>query len=243
MNFSSEILHNVIEQTRPAQKYIENGAWRFREGSGGGKRVSAVTLENNNCKYDIKTAEDFMSNELKHRPLFLIRETQIELDKELEARGYLIIDQMNIYAAPAKCICNVPPPKLSTFEIWEPIEIQKDIWRKGGLSSEKLKVMDRVLGHKTSILMRWENKPAGAAFVATYDYFAMVHALEVTHTMRRKGVAKLAIRKAALWSLTKNAHTLLVLCTKQNVAANRLYTSLKMELVSNFHYRVPRDLK
>jgi GNAT superfamily N-acetyltransferase len=101
--------------------------------------------------------------------------------------------------------------------------------------------MDRTKGAKSSILIRWDNHPAGSAFVAVSNKIAMVHALEILAHQRRKGVGVWAMRQAALWAQEQGAHWISAICTKENTGANALYSSLDMQLVGGYHYRIKKD--
>jgi len=50
---------------------------------------------------------------------------------------------------------------------------------------------------QTALLIRWADKPAGAAFVAKYGIFAMVRALEILPVHQCRGLGFWAMRAAA----------------------------------------------
>ena len=69
----------------------------------------------------------------------------------------------------------------------------------------------------------------------------MVRALKILPSQRRKSVGAIAMRNAAMWALAQNTPYISVICTKENKAANALYTSLKMLLVGGYYYRIKEE--
>ena len=232
-------LYLTCENTWPPAATKEVGGFTLRNGEGGGKRVSAATLNNRDGIDQIILAEIAMI-EMDQTPLFMIRDGDAELDGVLEAKGYEIIDPVNIYCAEVDALATERPPRVSMFNIWEPLQIQLDIWAQGGIGPNRIRVMDRAKGHKTSIISRWDDHPAGTAYVAIHDNIAMVHALEILPHQRKKGVGTWFMRQAAFWAKDQGATHLSVICTQHNIGANALYTSLGMELVGQYHYRLKK---
>ena len=232
-----ERLYQVIDHTWPAARLWTEGGWTLRDGQGGGKRVSAATIAAPDA--DIAQAETSM-RAMGQRPLFMIRSGDDPLDTELAARGYAIVDPVNLYVAPVAQLTDVPIPRVTAFDIWEPLAIMLEIWAKGGIGPERIQVMHRAKT-KTAILTRWNEMPGGVAFAAIHDGVCMVHAVEVLEHQRQQGVAKWLMRRAAFWAERQGADRLAVLCTKANVGANCLYQSLGFAHVGDYHYRQSAD--
>ena len=235
----------VVDATwPPAAKHVL-GPWTIRQGLGGGKRVSAASAEQSVGSDEIDAAQAAMKD-LDQPALFAIRDraqtSQQSLDDQLTARGYECVDPTNFYSAPVAVIATDRPPRVSMFSVWEPLEIQREIWASGGIGPARQIIMQRAQGPKTSLLMRWDDHPAGTGFVAIFGSVAMVHALEILPHQRRKGVARWAMRQAAVWAQSQGATTITVLCTQENTAANELYGSLGMQLVGQYHYRMKKEL-
>ncbi|OZA12534.1 MAG: GNAT family N-acetyltransferase [Rhodobacterales bacterium 17-64-5] len=207
----------------------------MRNGLGGGKRVSATTADGDWQDTDIAQAEAAMAA-LNQPALFLIRAGDGLLDQALMARGYRIVDPVVAYAAPLASLPQ-PPDNMTTFPHWPPMAIAADLWAEGGIGAARLAVMDRVQGPKTTILARAQDRAAGAAFVAIHDNIAMLHALEVTPSQRRQGSAHNILRAAAGWAQANGADTLSLVVTVANDPARRLYASLRMQAVGQYHYR------
>jgi GNAT superfamily N-acetyltransferase len=214
----------------------------LRDGQGGGKRVSAATATGPVKETDIRLAERGLAD-LGQAPLFLIRDRDTALDVMLEARRYGVLDPVTAYACPVVKLTDVKLPRVTVFEIWEPLSIMLEIWQSGGIGPARIDVMRRANGPKTSLLGRLNEHPAAAAFVAMHDGIAMVHAIEILEHQRRQGMGGWIMRAAGFWAAKQGAHTVSVVCTDANEGANRLYTSLGMSVVGHYHYRYLNEQK
>lgn len=236
MSAQAELLA-AIDATWPPARMIRSGPWTLREGHGGGKRVSAATLEAPAAsEAEIDAAETGM-RALGQAPLFMLRGGDEALDDALAARGYRIVDPVTVCETPVARLTDVPIPRVTAFTIWEPLAIMEEIWAQGGIGPERLAVMDRA-AEKTGILSRWNEKPAGVAFAARHGGIVMVHAVEVLPHQRRQGVAEWMMRAAAFWAAERGATRLAVLCTDANAPARALYDKLGFVPASRYHYRI-----
>jgi len=232
-----ETLYRVVEDTWPPARAERLGPWTIRDGAGGGKRVAAATAEGAVSPVDLTPAESAM-RAFDQTPLFMIREGEDALDRLLEAEGYSVIDPVLLYLAPIDELTQDPIPPVSAFTIWPPLAIMLDLWEAGGIGPGRVAVMDRAQGAKTAILARNSDQPAGVAFVALRENIAMIHAIEVTPAHRRQGVACNILRAAAHWAQDQGATHLSLAVTRANQGANALYSSLGMQVVGHYHYRI-----
>ncbi|WP_172297556.1 N-acetyltransferase [Pseudoruegeria sp. HB172150] len=230
-------LYPVVEGTWAPVRAFRVGPWMIREGGGGGQRVSAATAEPSFDPSDLAMAEKAM-RDLGQKTLFMIREGDAQLDALLERQGYRIHDPVALYAIDIGELTSEKVPPVSAFSIWPPLAIQKDIWREAGIGPERCAVMDRVQGPKTSILARHNDQPAGAGFIACLKQTAMIHSVEVVPSHRRQGVGSNILRQAAHWAQDQGATVFSLAVTRSNEKANPLYTSLGMQVVGYYHYRV-----
>ena len=239
----------AFESTWPPAATRRLGRWTLRDGQGGGKRVSAATagpepegaLTPADWVGALPAAETAM-RALCQPPLFRLDPEQTALDAALAARGYRVADPTVIYAAPTARIATERPPPVTTFEVWEPLAIMREIWADGGIGPARLAVMDRATAPKTALLGRRADQPAAAAFAAAHRGVAMVHALEVRPDHRGHGLGRWMMRAAAFWALAQGAGQLAVAVTRQNTAGNALYASLGMAVVGSYHYRIKEDV-
>lgn len=243
----------VTEATWPHASASRVGPWTVRFGQGGGKRVCATTVEDSFGEADISLAEEAMLG-LGQDRLFMIRgaapapgahqgtasETALDtaLDTALAARGYRVIDPVVAYTVPTAALTQEPLPRLAAFDIWPPLATQREIWAEGGIGPARIAVMDRVTGPKTTIFGRVDDQAAGAAFVAVDKKVAMIHAIEVAAALRRRSVGRNMLIQAAFWAQDQGAEQLSLLVTTANAGARRLYASLGMDIVAQYHYRI-----
>lgn len=237
---TAQDLYSVIDGTWPAASTSAVGAFVIREGQNGGSRVSAASTDHAVAIADISAAESAMQA-LNQPRLFQIRDGQSDLDDALAARGYEVIDPVNMWAAPVDAIATQFPPPVTAFAVWEPLAIQIDTWAKGDIGPGRIAVMNRAPGPKSALLGRLNDSPAGAAFVAIHDGTAMVHAVYVLPHQRKQGMARWFMRLAAFWARDNGARTLSAVCTQDNAAANALYSELGMTLVGQYHYRKHKE--
>jgi GNAT superfamily N-acetyltransferase len=228
--------YDVVEATWPAAGKRRLGPVTLRDGQGGGSRVSAASVEGPASEAEIEAAEQAM-RAMGQDCLFMVRDGQDELDAQLAARGYLVKDPVNLWLCPIEQLTDQEIPRVTTFALWSPLEIQREIWIAGGIGPERQAIMDRAAGPKAALLARNDDKPAGAGFVAVHDGVAMVHALEILPHQRRRGMGVWMMRQAALWAAENGARELAVLCTKKNAGANGLYAALGMTKSGQYHYR------
>lgn len=226
----------IVDGTWPAARYQQLGPFLLRQGQGGGSRVSATSRIGPVAEADIDAAETAMQA-MGQKRIFCLRPGDEALDEMLAARGYEILDPVNIYSCPVAQLTDQPVPPVTVFTLWEPLAIMREIWAQGGIGPARLAVMDRANGPKTGLLLRHRDQPAGTAYVAIHDGIAMLHALEIASAHRRQGLGQWAMRAAAFWALDNGADTLSVICTKANKGANALYRSLGMQVVGEYHYR------
>ncbi|MBS9715396.1 GNAT family N-acetyltransferase [Pseudohalocynthiibacter aestuariivivens] len=230
-------LFEISEATWPPAAFHEIEGWVVRDGAGGGQRVSSTTAAELGTLPDIEMAEKAMAA-LDQPNLFMIRKGEHALDAALDARGYTVKDPVVMYSCPVKDLTGVKPPRVSTFNIFPPLQIMRELWAEGGIGPARINVMLRAKGPKTTVLGRQNDRAAGVAYVGIHQNTAVLHALEVSPDQRRQGVAINIMRAAAHWAQDQGAETLLVLVTQENKGANALYSSLSMQNVGNYHYRI-----
>ncbi|QYZ69397.1 GNAT family N-acetyltransferase [Neotabrizicola shimadae] len=226
-----EVLARVMEETWPPAARGRLGPFTLRDGAGGGKRVSAASVEGD------FTAAEIEAVEAEGVRLFVVREGQAALDAALAARGYAVVDPVVAFAAPAALLAEPAPEPLAAFPHWPPLAIAREIWAEEGIGPARVAVMERARGPKTVVMARTKDHPVGVAFVAVSGGIAMLHALEVRTAARRQGSANNILRVAARWALDQGASTLSLVVTEANAPARALYASLGMQVVGQYHYR------
>lgn len=227
-------LWDALEASWPAASQARVGPFVWRDGAGGGNRVSAANLHGHANSSDLDSIERKFTAGCRD-PLFQLRCGDDAFDALLEARGYQVCDSTICLSAPLSAF-EVPKPDTG-YTCWPPVAVQRDIWRAGGIDVARINVMKRVEIPKTTLLARHFETPAGTAFVAALGSIAILHALEISQPLRRKGVAKSLMSHAAAWAQNNGAATLAVAVTRANTAALALYSSLGMSQAGHYHYR------
>jgi GNAT superfamily N-acetyltransferase len=234
-------LEAALEATWPAAGIAACGPFSLRDGAGGGSRVSAATALAAADEPGIAAAEAAM-RAAGHRPLFRLRPGLCAwdgpLDAALAARGYARRDPTLYYAAPVARLAPEPLPAMRVFPIWPPLAIQRDLWAEAGIGPARLAVMGRVTRPKAALMARQDDRVAGTAFVALCGEVAMLHAMEVTRALRRRGAARNLTRAAAEWAAAQGAAWLALAVTEANAPARALYAGLGMAAPGGYHYRV-----
>ena len=237
MTIDAETLYQVIEHTWPAAAHDGVGPFTIRDGQGGGKRVSAATADARVEDGDIPAAEAAM-RDLGQTPLFMIRDGDTHLDSLLAHRGYDTIDPVTMYACPVEQLMGERPPRTAAIPVTEPMVIMREMWETGGIGTGRLNVMARAPQPKTYFVSRWKDSPAGVSFLGMHKGIGMIHALEILPHMRREGPGRWLMQRAAYWVHENGGHTISVICTDANAGANALYSSLGMQIVGRYHYRI-----
>lgn len=229
-------LQAAIAATWPAHRSQRCGPFTLRDGRGGGKCASAATAEGPVGPVDLAQAAEAMRG-MGMLPLFMVRDGEATLNALLAGAGYTQLDPTVIHAAALADLAMDTPAPSTSFHLWEPLAIQREIWTEGGISPARLAVMMRVPGDKTALLGRMGGHAVAAGFAAIYAGIVMVHALEVRPAARRRGAGRALMLEAARWAMARQARTLAVACTEANTAANTLYAAMGLTRVAHYHYR------
>jgi N-acetylglutamate synthase len=239
MILTESALFDAVEATWPAAAYHRKGPWLLRQGRGGGKRVSSISADGVWTPNDIAKAERACAD-LGQEPLFQLRRGQADLDTALAARGYAVVDPVDLLAAPVSALA-ADIGRLDTLPSWPPLAVQAEIWAGGGIGPTRLAVMDRATDPKTALLGRRNDHPVATAFIACHGPIAMLHALEVVPEARRQGIARVMMQGAANWAARQGAQNLAALVVKTNQPAQNLYKSLGMAPVGHYFYRIKKE--
>lgn len=232
-----EVFFTAMEATWPAAETCACGPFRLRRGEGGGKRVSSAIPTAAFTEADIAAAEAAMRG-MGQPALFMIGEDAAALDAALAARGYRIVDPVVVLAGPVARVAMHSPPAMACFAMNAPLAIMRALWDEGGIGPARLAVMERVTGPKSYLFARHRERPAGVGFVALAGRVAMLHALYVPATLRRQGVARNILGRAAEWAQNAGAEWFSAVTIGENLPARQLFSGLGMQPVAKYHYRL-----
>ncbi|WP_207102255.1 GNAT family N-acetyltransferase [Paracoccus shandongensis] len=228
-------LARAFEETWPAAEYADAGGFRVGQGLGAGGRVSSACAVGAWAPKDIAAAEA-IHQDWNQQPMFRVLDDDTTLIAALTAAGYRRDTPTAIMQAPVSALTGQPIPPLTTFAVWPPLAIQRDIWAAGGIIPARQAVMDRVTGPKTAILGRIDDRGAGAAFAAWCGAVTMVHAVEVLPQFRRRGLAGWMMRQVALWAQEQGATRIGLAVSRANAGARAAYDRLGFVEAAGYAY-------
>lgn len=239
MSTPGRAIDAACEASWPAAEYAEAGAFRIGRGLGGGKRVgSARAVSPDWREADIDAAVRIQQG-WDQPPVFRVAGTEEALASALLARGFRDHTATLMLAAPITALTDLPVPPVTSFALWPPLAIQRELWAEQGIGPARLAVMERVRVPKAALLGRIRDRAAAVAFVAASDGIAVLHALEVLPAMRRQGLAGWTLREAAFWGQAQGAARMLLAVTAENAAALALYRGLGFSQIAAYRYFQP----
>jgi len=228
----------ALQATWPAAKTQVRGRVTLRQGLGGGSRVSAATINGVLTPQDLQNAETAMQA-AGQNPLFMIQPDDDANDHLLAQAGYLVKDPTVLYRAASGAL-----PRLQTgaaTQEWPPTAAQQARWAVGGIGPARLAVMARAACTKTCLALYCGVSTAATPFAALHERIVRTHPLDVAPAFRRQRFGAQLTAAAAAWGQKQGAATLALATTRANTGANALYSSLGMQIVGGYHYRIKPD--
>ncbi|MEM1235803.1 MAG: GNAT family N-acetyltransferase [Pseudomonadota bacterium] len=226
----------AIWVTWPGEDVTDSPAFTLRKSSDDSRRSRAATAKRSATDDEIAEAAATMHS-WGQPAMFWVPSDHPELDAQLDRLGYVDHDHSVYYAGLTADLAARKPPRVSTFEIWEPLAIMADIWAATGTSPGRQEVMARADCAKTAIFGRVDAQPAGVAYVGAHNGIAMLHALGTLPEHRRKGLAAHMMAQAAIWAARAGCDWIALAVARGNDPARALYASLGMAPVGSYHYR------
>lgn len=225
----------AFEATWPAAEYADAGGFRIGRGHGAGGRVSSARAVGAWSPGDIAMAEG-VHRAWGQTPMFRALDNDARLVAALTDAGYLRETPTAIMAVPIAMLTDQPIPPVTTFAVWPPLAIQRDLWRAGNINDARQAVMMQVSHPRAAILGRVDDRAAGAAFVAAHAGVAMVHGVEVLPDFRRRGLAGWMMRQAAFWAVDHGADRIALAVSRANTGARATYDRMGFTEVAGYSY-------
>lgn len=160
---------------------------------------------------------------------------EVPLGDLLAARGYADEGASALMAGPVAPLLG-DLPRVSGFAHWPPAAIAEAMWAAHGNGPASLAIAARAPGPKAAILLRADDRAAGALFVAVTDGLAVLHMVLTLPAHRRRGVGMLGLRHAAAFAHTHGAAHLALPVERTNGAAIALYVRAGMAEVGGSRY-------
>ncbi|MCH2076318.1 MAG: GNAT family N-acetyltransferase [Rhodobacteraceae bacterium] len=226
----------AVWATWPGEAAIPGGAFDLRRSSDDSRRSRAATSNRTATDAEIAEAADTMQS-WGQPAMFWVPGDAPAFEAQLDGLGYAGHDSSYYYGAPVGPMAERVPPRIATFEIWEPLAIMADIFTATGTSLSRQEVMARAQCPKTAILGRVGDDPAGVTYVGAHEGIAMVHAVGVLPQHRRQGLAAHMMAQAAIWAERNGCAWVGLAVGAENHGARALYASLGMAPVGSYQYR------
>ena len=228
-------LARAFEATWPAAETTRCGGLVVGRGLGAGGRVSSGVADGPWTPGDLDAA-CAQHAAWGQRPLFRAWDDDRDLIAELTARGFAVEIPTLVMSAPVASLTDRALPPVTTFALWPPMAIQRQIWGAGNINPARQAVMDRVAQPKAAILGRIQDRAAGSAFVAAHGPVAMVHGVEVLPPFRRQGLGGWMMRQAAFWAADHGATRIGLAVSRANAVAQATYEALGFSVVGSYAY-------
>lgn len=225
----------AFDETWPAAEYADLGGFRLGRGYGAGGRVSSARAVAKWRAEDIDAVIEASRN-WAQPPMFRVLDDDTALIEALNLAGFSRENPTLIMEAPIARLTRTTPPPVSSFDLWPPMAIQREIWAEGNIKSARQAVMSRVAVPRRAILGRVEDRAAGAAFAAVSHDVLMVHCIEVRPNLRRKSVAEWMMQAAAHWGQGRGARRIALAVSQANFPAVTLYEKLGFETAARYSY-------
>ncbi|TFL18085.1 GNAT family N-acetyltransferase [Jannaschia formosa] len=153
----------------------------------------------------------------------------------LATRGYRVGGISDLMTGPVAPLLG-DLPRVSGFPHWPPLAICHALWDDHGNDAVRRAPMYRAPAPRTAILLRTDDRAAGALFVGIHDRVAVLHMVLTLPQHRRKGVGLLGLRHAAVWAAANGADTLALPVEADNLAATSLYARAGLTRVGGYRY-------
>jgi GNAT superfamily N-acetyltransferase len=153
----------------------------------------------------------------------------------LAARGYRTGGISDLMAGPVAPLLG-ELPRVSGFPHWPPLAICDALWDAHGNDAPRRAPMYRAPEPRTAIVLRTDDRAAGALFVGIHGGLAVLHLVLTLPQHRRRGVGLLGLRHAATWAAANGAETLALPVEADNLAATTLYARAGLTRVGGYRY-------
>jgi len=153
MSPSLQDIAETVWVTWPGEETVETPAFTLRRSGDDSRRSRAASAKRDVTDKEISDAAQQMAA-WGQPALFFVPSDAPDFDAQLEVRGYRSHDSAVYYVGRTAEMAARRPPRLSTFEIWEPLAIMADLWAENGISAERQEVMLRALRTRVGLWPR-----------------------------------------------------------------------------------------
>lgn len=127
-------------------------------------------------------------------------------------------------------------PRISGFAHWPPLAICDALWDAHGNDASRRAPMYRTPDPRTAILLRANDRAAGALFAGIHDSLAVLHMVLTLPAHRCQGLGMLGMRHAANWAQQNGATHIVLPVEADNLAATTLYARAGLVRCGGYRY-------
>lgn len=215
------------------------GGWLVRGGAGAGRRATSI-WPMGDPGLPLEAAIDAAAAIQAGwglRPRAQLGPEDGALDAALAARGWTVDEPCRVLAAPADRVAALGLGGRMAVVVRCPLACLDELWEAGGIGPARRAVMEATPGPKDCILIREDDRPAGAVFVAAPGPIATLHALFVAPPFRGRGLGLALCAAAAEAALAAGARTLALAVSDANAPARAIYARACIPEVFGYRYR------
>ena len=229
----------TLDRTWSAAERVPLGDWAVRRSAGAGRRVGSLWTQGDpglSPAQAVDRAREIVAG--WGEPLVVqVCEGDPSLDALLDGRGFSREAPTRLMAADAAAVAAHGVGGRMVVHVRVPLVVLEELWDADHVDAARRAVMDRTAPPKERLLLREDDRPAAAGFVAADGDLAMLHALVVAPRFRRRGVGRAVTAAAARWALKQGAGTIALAVEAGNLAAIALYRSMGFRDCGGYHYR------
>lgn len=240
-------IENYTMRHWPAHEVIDYDGWNINFSSGYTKRANSINVLNaSSIPLDIKMTycEDFYK--AKHLPtIFKLTSFQLvdELDKQLENRGYIKIDESYVLTAQLAHINISVTHSHSVEQSSNPTEEWLNFhFKSKGLSQAHKEAFIHILNNVECDVCYFTIKEEGVVVACCLgtveDEYVSVYCLETALSHRKQGLAATLLLQLFNWAKQKGATKSYLLVVADNIPALSLYTKIGYNHQYSYWYRI-----
>lgn len=156
----------------------------------------------------------------------------------LSDRSYAESGGSTLMAGPLDALTGDLPP-VSGFAHWPPLAICGALWDAHVNDAPRRAPAWRAADPKAAILLRLDDRAAGALFVAIHDAIAVCHMVLTLPRFRRRGLGLIGMGHAARWGRENGARHVALPVEANNTAALALYSRAGLVRRGGYRYWSP----
>ncbi|MEO1960122.1 MAG: sigma-54 factor interaction domain-containing protein, partial [Paracoccus sp. (in: a-proteobacteria)] len=148
-------LAEAFEISWPASEYADAGGFRVGRGLGAGGRVSSARAVGA-WRGDHIDAAIAIHRGWDQRPVFRVADDDAALAGALESRGFRRETPTAVMATATRALTDIAIPSVTTFTLWPPLAIQREIWAAGNIGPARQAVIERVAPSDLAVVIEGE---------------------------------------------------------------------------------------